>query len=67
MFQVCKYDLKFKNCFVPLKWVRNKLAVGGLGGWLWFGVGEGRGQGFFKHQSFEHSWFSQCQVDSSGL
>lgn len=43
MFQVCKYDLKFKNCFVPLKWVRNKLDVSsvheGLGGWLCFGGG----------------------------
>lgn len=60
MFQVCKYDLKFKNCFVPLKWVRNKLAVkapfGGFGAWLWNGVGEGRGQGGFEQQSLEHSW-----------
>lgn len=61
MFQVCKYDLKFKNCFVPLKWVRNKLDVSsiheGLGGWLCFGLGEGRGQGFLSSSHLNTAGF----------
>lgn len=46
MFQVCKYDLKFKNCSVPLKWVRNRLAVRSCwGAWRLALVGGGGGDG----------------------
>lgn len=53
MFQVCKYDLKFKNCSVPLKWVRNTLAISSCwGAWrlalVWGGGGERARVGFFS-------------------
>lgn len=66
MFQVCKYDLKFKNCFVPLKWVRNKLDVSsvheGLGGWLCFGGRGGSGQGFLSSSQLNTAGFPGARL-----